>query len=279
MRDQKAGDMGECKGELLIVGLGLDSRMITLEALDAISSADSVFLETYTSPGAEEMVRFVEKLRLRSEVRKLTRRDIEELGARELIDRVLGGERVALLVYGDPLVATTHNALRLDVIKLGCRARYIPGISVYHYAVSFTGLFNYKFGPSVTVVYPRWGIKFTSPYQIINENLERGLHSFVFLDIDEKMGPMTPDVAVKLLLEASLSFEKRNLSESSVIIILERMGTHQERVYCMLPEEVISNEWKSPPYSLIIPSKLHFIEEDVLANLGQGCAERLGGLK
>jgi diphthine synthase len=260
-----------CRGELYIVGIGLHPKTLTLEALEAINKADSVYLETYTSPGVDEMTSFLEKIRLGEKITRLTRKDVEEQGAREIINKLRNGEKVCFLVYGDPFVATTHNALRLEALRLGCRVNYVPGISVYHYSISATGLFNYKFGPSVTVVYPRWGIKFTSPYMTINENLERGLHTFVFLDIDEKLGPMTPDIAAKLLLEASTEFEKRNLNENSVVLVLERMGGPNEKIYCEKLGGLLNKKWGAPPYSLVIPSKLHFMEKDVLLSIGLGC--------
>jgi len=271
----EASPTRECGGELLLVGLGLSERMITLEAVEALSSADRVFLETYTSPGAERALAFLKKLRGGIGVDVVSRRDLEDLSAKPIMEALIRGERVALAVYGDPLVATTHNAIRLAAFELGCRVRYIPGVSVYHYAASLTGLSCYKFGPSVTVVYPRWGIKPLSSYIVISENLERGLHTFVFLDVDEELGPMTPDAAARILLEASRELGSGGLSESTLIVVLERLGDPQERVYCAKLGEVVEGAWESPPYSIIVPGRLHFVERDVLKTVGQGCEKLL----
>lgn len=265
----------DCNGELYLVGLGLWSKMLTLEALEIISAADRVFLETYTSLCPEEIINLVSKTRLDKDIFRLSRRDIEDKNAEIIMNGLLRGEKIAILVYGDPLVATTHNSLRLEAIRLGCAVKYIPGISIYQYAISLTGLFNYKFGPSTTVVFPRWNIKYTSHYKVINENLERDLHTFVFMDIDEKLGPMTPNLASRLLLEASYEFEKRNLTESSLVIILERLGGPYEKVYCRSLSRVMEEDWRNPPYSMIVPSKLHFIEKDVLVRIGLGCHDIL----
>lgn len=270
-------DMTEkpCQGELLFVGLGLSDAMITLEALDVISRADSVFFDIYTSPLVEELLPRLERIRGIGKIEKLTRRDMEERSGRVIIEKLLKGENVAVLVYGDPFVATTHNALRAEAMRIGCKVTYVPGVSILQYSASLTGLSSYRFGPSVTVVYPRWGILYTSSYRLINENLKRDLHTFVFLDIDEELGPMTPDVAAKLLIKSSEEFEDRLLEKDDIIIVLERMGRPEERVYCRTLIDASNESWHHPPYSLIVPARMHYIEKEVLCGIGSGCTSLL----
>lgn len=267
-----------CDGELIFVGLGLSGSMMTLEAIDAISNADTVYLETYTSTPVDTILSRLAKLeksRGKGKIERLSRRELEEEGGKGVIQRLILGESVAILVYGDPFIATTHNALRAEAARLGCRVRYVPGISIFQYSISFVGLSNYRFGQSVTVVYPRWNILYTSSYGIINENLKRDLHTFVFLDIDELLGPMKPDMAARVLLESSKEFSGGLLNEDSLIIVLERMGEPDERVYCRTLREASEESWANPPYSLIVPASLHFMEREVLRNIGIGCIDVL----
>lgn len=268
--------MEACQGELIIAGYGLSESMVAMETLHAVSTADRVYVEVYTTPGAERMLLFARRARPLGDVTPVTRKEVEE-HSDTLLEPVRRGERVVFLVYGDPFVATTHNALRVEAAKAGCRTRYVPGVSIYQYAASLTGLSHYKFGQSVTVVYPRWGILHTSPYMVISENLRRGLHTFVFLDVDEELGPMLPSIAADLLLKAGEELGASVPGEESVVIVLERLGSEEEGVHCLRLGELRKRPWTNPPYSLIIPASLHFMESEVLGHVGKGCRELLGG--
>jgi len=65
---------------------------------------------------------------------------------------------------------------------------------------------NYRFGKSTSIPHPyksKRGTRILSetPYDIINENIEMGLHTLIFLDIDKENGYMTLNTALELLLE------------------------------------------------------------------------------
>jgi len=83
---------------------------------------------------------------------RLRRSDLE--GGEEAILRRAERGTVAILVPGDPFVATTHVAVRLEAIKRGIRTKVIHAPSIVSAVCGATGLQSYKFGRSVTVVYP-----------------------------------------------------------------------------------------------------------------------------
>jgi len=255
-------------GKLYFVGLGLSAKHLTLQALEALSKADVIFLEAYTSlpePGLEESLR---KMLPLAELRRVGRKELEDEGARCVFEELEKGKTVALAVVGDPFIATTHAAIKLEAAKRGHAVAYVPGVSVLQYAISASGLFAYKFGASATVVYPKWGIVSVTPYKVLEANRSRGLHTFFFLDIDEELGPMTPSTALELLFEAQRLCGGSALSPSDGVLVLERLGFEGERLYFCEASAVAEARWGSPPYSIIVPGLLHPVEKESLEVVG-----------
>ena len=110
---------------------------------------------------------------------------------------------VAFLVGGDPMVSTTHLDLRLRAVELGIETKVIHSSPVT--AISgLTGLQNYRFGRSTTIPFPYISrgkrIVPETPYMVLKENLERNLHTMLFLDIQNERY-MTVNEGARLLLE------------------------------------------------------------------------------
>lgn len=251
-------------GILAFVGFGLSKFQITSEASATLKDADVVFYETYTSFYYPDIREAIEELGVRKcNVIGLNRKDLEEDGGKIVFDELEKGRKVAFVVAGDPFFATTHTALKIEALKKGYRVRYVPGINIYSYAVSASGLFNYKFGESATIVYKRNGILFTYPYVVLSENLKRGLHTFFYLDIDPKLGPLTSSEALEILLEIEKNEKHGIISKDRKVLVLERLGWPDERLYYAPISWFLKREL-NPPHSLIIPGKLHFVEKEAI---------------
>src|SRR5271157_5613324 len=93
---------------LFLIGLGLSFKDVSLRAMDAIKAADVLLLEPYTSFLPEGYVDFIEKEAGKKAV-PLTRQDLED-DVKATVEGMKGKD-VALLVPGDPLVATTHHLI------------------------------------------------------------------------------------------------------------------------------------------------------------------------
>ncbi|VVC91497.1 unnamed protein product [Leptidea sinapis] len=91
---------------------------------------------------------------------------------------------VALLVYGDPLDATTHTDMLLRAKKLGVETKIIHNLSIMN-RVSCCGLKFFDFGNIVSI--PLWTEtwKPSSFFYKIVDNFSRNLHSFCVLDITQ----------------------------------------------------------------------------------------------
>src|SRR2546426_10958695 len=107
---------------LTFIGLGLnDEKGITLEGLEEARRADSAYGEFYTNVMPNLDLKNLEK-EIGKKIEVLSRGHLENEGGKKLL-RAATKERVAFLVPGDPLIATTHISLRLSAAKMGVEFR------------------------------------------------------------------------------------------------------------------------------------------------------------
>ncbi|MEM1607110.1 MAG: diphthine synthase [Candidatus Bathyarchaeia archaeon] len=254
-------------GELVFIGLGLfDCRDISLRGLEEIKSSDYVFAEFYTSlmPGfkIEDFRRIVGK-----DLTVLSRKDIEDEEGRVLFEKAKYG-KVAFLVPGDPLIATTHIALRVKAEKMGIKTKVIHGASIISAAIGLSGLQNYRFGKSVTIPFPDNGVSQT-PYIVICENKAMNLHTFCFLDIKfEEAKYMSINEALKILLKLEEINRRGIIRGDALAVGVARVGSDDPIVKADAIKNLVDFDFGSPPHSLIIPSeRLHFMEAEALISL------------
>lgn len=77
----------------------------------------------------------------------------------EVIMRKLeNGRNAALLVIGDPMIATTHAAIAVIARRRGFNVKIINSVSIVCAVLSQLGLSPYKLGPVATITYPRMGV-------------------------------------------------------------------------------------------------------------------------
>ena len=250
-------------GKIYIVGVGLVPKQITLEALEIIKSCDIVFVDTYTSMYAEGDFKELERI-INKPINYLKRKDIEV--NKVIVDKAKSGFNVALLVVGDPHIATTHTALIEEALNQGLDIEFIPGISILCASMTYTGLMPYRFGKPVSLVFPKNGILYTSTYDVIEQNRKLNLHTFLFLDLDVERGIyMTISDAASLLLKLEEVCRRNVITEDMKVIGIARAGS---RSSCIVYESLGTLRYLNlgpPPHSLIIPApKLHPIEEQTL---------------
>jgi len=167
--------------EIVFVGLGLHDEMgISLRGLEEVKTADKVFIELYTSLMSEFSIENLEGISGKKFC-VVSRHELEEENGEVIVKAAQTGKTV-LLVPGDPLIATTHVALRIHAEKLGIRTRVVHGASVLSAVICLSGLHNYKFGKSVTIPFSNETPSET-PYDVIAQNRTLGLHTLCLLDI------------------------------------------------------------------------------------------------
>jgi diphthine synthase len=238
------------------IGLGLnDERGLTIEGLEEARQANSVFAEFYTNimPGLDR--RKLELL-LGKRIVVLSRVQLEDEGGKRIVEAAERG-RVAFLVPGDPMIATTHISIRLALAKKEIRSRIIHGPSVTSAVCGATGLQSYKFGKSVTL--PQEPGVPGSLLDTVRDNKARGLHTLMLLDVRSELSKqLTIGEAVAKLVVADPSLERW------MGIGVARIGSEDQFVLSAKLGKLQDQDFGGIPHCLVIPGRLHFMEVESL---------------
>jgi len=255
-------------GELVFIGLGLfDEKDITLRGVEEAKDAEFVFAELYTSLLAGFSMSRLERI-IGKEIIVLSRRELEDENGEAILRKAQNG-KVAFLVPGDPLIATTHVDLRIRAEKQGIKTKIVHAASIVSAVMGLSGLHNYKFGRSVTIPFPIGNKVSRTPYEVIMENKMRNLHTLCFLDIDaENQRYMEIREALEILLSLEEKIEKNILTLSSLAVGISRAGAEDGVVKAGTIRDLMIFNFGDPPHILVIPSdKLHFMEAEALCML------------
>lgn len=252
-------------GEIIFIGLGLyDEKDISLKGLEEAKGCDHLFAEFYTARLTGCSTLRIEEL-IGKDIEMLDRERFEK---GDVIIEAARGGKVGVLVAGDPMSATTHVSLRLRAKEEGIETRIIPGASIVTSAPGLCGLHIYKFGKIASLPYPQEGYFPTSPYEIISENLNNGMHTLVLLDIDEQAGKfMRGGEALKLLLKMEEEKGKRIMGKDTLACVLGSVGSEDPVVRAGYIGDLVNENFGEGLHCLIIPGKLHFIEAEALEGL------------
>jgi len=237
-----------------------------MEAIEELRSADVIYVDTYTSMYEDPIIKVILELNPRAEVIVARRSDLEGAAVNELIERSKT-ERVVVASPGDPFIATTHDAILADALRRDVKVKVVHGISFITMAFSRLGLQVYKFGKTVTLVYPHS----SKPYSVVDviyDNLKRNLHTLVLLDLDiEKSRAMSIPEAVDILLELDyLGFLKDRLA-----LGIARLGWRDEKICAEVLPNLALKAFPPPPHSLVILARLDPVEEFFIEYWRQSC--------
>ena len=229
---------------LVLVGSGINGDL-TLGGIDEMKKCDAVYAEIYTNPPLKEKLPGIESM-IGKKITELGREKVEsDFLVLEAVDK-----KIALISSGDPLTATTHVVLVMECRKKNIPVRVVHASSIYTVAPAKAGLQIYRFGRTVTLVNPRENYKPTSPLEGIRENLKMNMHTLVLLDTEPE--PMDAKNALK------------TLSEFENAVVLSRLGEEDEQITFGSIPGLLGKDLGKPPFTLIIPAKLHVVEEEYL---------------
>lgn len=228
---------------LYLIGLGLSHDSISKKGLEIAKKCKKVYLENYTvelpySNGAiEETIG-----------KKVVPADREFVESLEIIDEAVRSD-VALLIYGSPLMATTHMTLLEEARKSGVKAEVVYNASIFD-AIAETGLQLYKFGKIASMP----NFEADSYIEIVKANLDIKAHTLILIDIG-----MDFNTALDKLAKNCFKF----IVKLNKIVVCSRLGTGGSRIYYGVMDSLRSLEIRAP-FCIIIPSELHFMEKEVL---------------
>jgi len=248
---------------LLLIGIGLwDETDISLKGLTALAECDAAYAEAYTNRMSEGTLDRLGDL-AEKKISVLTREQVED--GKKLVAEAMEKD-VVLLVPGDPMISTTHVSLVLQARKEGVDVALIHGCSILSAAIGVSGLQTYKFGKPVTLAHWSENYKPTSTYDTLKSNQERGLHTLLFLDLKEGE-PMPPKEAVELLMKLEQEVKGGLISDDTKLIVLSRVGGPGQKITYGELGGLKAAELGEPPSIIILPGKLHFMEEEALEGL------------
>jgi diphthine synthase len=235
-----------------LIGTGLDKNSISADALEVLKTCDKIYLENYTVNFPYSFEELEKELKIKFS--ELKRSAVED----ESILEEAKTKKVALLVYGDSLSATTHIQLIISCKKQKISYQVFHNSSII-IAIAETGLQLYKFGKTASM--PNWKEHTNKPTSFMNyikDNLSIQAHTLILTDI----GLGIKD-AISQLEESSL---KTKISLPKKIIVISNAGTKKQKIFYNTSKN-LSKKDIPMPFCLIIPSELHFIEEEALEEL------------
>ena len=248
-------------GRLSFVGLGLGARGISLEGVEEIRSADTAYLECYTTPHEPSLLRELQA----STGKTLTIVDRVFIEDGNAILLEAKDKRVVLAVVGDPMVATTHAELRTRAIRLGIETLVVHAATIGSAAASASGLHFYKFSRTVTITREAIG-QLSQAYQILHENLLEGAHTLLLLEYDVDSGEgVSPASAFAGLIAAEENFKRGILSNGSFALVLSRLGRPDQALRAGTFGDLKKVDFGAPPHCIVVPGSLHFTETEAIS--------------
>jgi len=247
---------------LTFIGIGLTGIDLTIEGLREAQNADYVFIDSYTSILPDGILNTLSSL-IGKEVKPLRRADLEGQGLARIME-LAKRSRVALLVAGDPFIATTHITLKIEAAKAGIPVKYKPSASIQTVIPGLTGLSSYKFGKSATIVFPDKGPNNVA-YETVKDNKSRGLHTLLYLDLEiESSRAMTINEGIKILLELEDEKGEGVISSDMLVVGIARACWEDNVIKASKLSKILHYDFGPPPHVLIIPGSLHFMELEAL---------------
>lgn len=266
---------------LYLIGIGLyDEKDITLRGLEAVKLCDTVYLEHYTS------ILGIDKDKLETLYDRdviLASRDFVEKEADEKLIKAAKEKDVALLVVGDVFGATTHTDLMIRAKNAGVKVEVIFNASIMN-AMGIVGLELYKFGKTTSIVFPDNNWLPHTPYDVIKQNKETGLHTLCLLDIKvaepsredllkqakgEMVSPaparyMTVKEGLDVLERIELERREGLITSDTIVVGFARIGHPDYKIITGTLKDLKEKNFGEPLHSIIIPGKMHHIEEEAI---------------
>jgi diphthine synthase len=250
---------------LVLIGLGLEAKDISVRALEELKRADAIYLERYTAQVEDKYVRYLEQETGKKLV-ELHRQDLEDR-----LDKTISAAKVkniAILFPGDPLIATTHKIIFDYARKSGIKTKTLHSVSILTVAIGESGLDAYRFGPVITIPFWQDGYKPVSFIDSIRKNLENNEHSLLLLDIDQKNSRfMNLHEAFDVLKKADAQGAKTVIADNTSFVMIANGGKESQVVrYGKMSEleKIPYAELKDKILSLVLPAKLSFVEQESL---------------
>ncbi|MBU0930357.1 MAG: diphthine synthase [Nanoarchaeota archaeon] len=237
---------------LNIIGIGLSHKNITEEIKEIVKKSDYAYFENYTSKyniSVNELEILLDKKLI------VANRSLVE-NSNEILENSKT-ENVSLLIIGDIFMATTHTAIYLEAKKLNIDIKLIHNVSILN-LVSDSGLSLYNFGKITSIPFNNENIE--EPFKIFEENKKMNLHTLFLLDLD-------PENDKYMTINQALNYLLRKVKDEEYAIACSALGTDNQEIRYDKMKNLINLKFDKYPQCIVIPGKLHFIEQEILETI------------
>ncbi|HIH31072.1 TPA: diphthine synthase [Candidatus Woesearchaeota archaeon] len=249
---------------LYFIGIGLnDEKDITVKGLGIVKRCKYVYLESYTSI-LQVPVSALEEFYGKKII--IANRAMVEIKSNEIINDAKQDD-VAFLVIGDIFGATTHYDLLLRAKKENIKCEFVHNASVMN-AIGVVGLELYKYGKTTSIPFPEKGFKPETYYDVLKMNKENGLHTLILLDLrPREQRFVTANLGIQYLLEIAATRNDNIFDENTMVVGCARIGGDFHIKYGKA-KDLLNHDFGKPLHCIIVPGKLHFVEEEALKQWG-----------
>jgi diphthine synthase len=269
---------------LWLMGVGINEYdSLSIGSIEILRNSDIIYVDKFTGFLSDEFVLRIKSLsnmidnsiqENKTEVQVVKRWFVED--GREMLKNAIE-KNVCILIYGDPLIATTYSELIVRASKQSISYKIIHSSSGISSLIGESGLHYYKFGKMVTMMCdPMSSI---TVYDTIFNNMCLGLHTLILTEYNNDEGNnysklnndepfyLSPKKVFELLLEREKELKLMNLSENSFVIVASQIGADNSKLICGKIKSLLTFQFNEGFNSIIIPGNLHFTEIDSLKNL------------
>jgi diphthine synthase len=258
---------------LWFVGIGINGyRGLSIAALDVLRKCDIVYIERFTGVLTEVDLEGLNSL-LEMHTKPVQRWFVED--GRDLLEAARTKD-VALVTYGDPLIATTYSELRSRATKNSIKTAILHSASGIASIIGESGLHVYKFGRMVTMMSELHSA--VTVYNTIFQNLLAGSHTLILTEYnhnDESKEPffLDPSSVFKMLLDAERVHKHEIFSDDTFAVVASRVGMQDQKITSGKVKSLLKVEFGIGPHSVIITGALHFTETQALASVTENIDE------
>jgi diphthine synthase len=258
---------------LWFVGIGINGyRGLSIAALDVLRKCDIVYIERFTGVLTEVDLEGLNSL-LEIHTKPVQRWFVED--GRDLLEAARTKD-VALVTYGDPLIATTYSELRSRATKNSIKTAILHSASGIASIIGESGLHVYKFGRMVTMMSELHSA--VTVYNTIFQNLLAGSHTLILTEYnhnDESKEPffLDPSSVFKMLLDAERVHKHEIFSDDTFAVVASRVGMQDQKITSGKVKSLLKVEFGIGPHSVIITGALHFTETQALASVTENIDE------
>lgn len=258
---------------LWFVGTGINGyRGLSIAALDVLRKCDIIYIERFTSALSEADLQGLNSL-IEMHTKPVQRWFVED--GRELLEAART-KNVALVTYGDPLIATTHSELRSRAAKNSIKTAILHSASGIASIIGESGLHVYKFGRMVTMMSELHSA--VTVYNTIFQNLLAGSHTLILTEYhhnDESKVPffLDPSSVFNMLLDAERAHKHQIFSDDTFAVVASRVGMQDQRITSGKVKSLMKLEFGIGPHSVIVTGALHFTETQALASVTENIDE------